>query len=111
VTWVGVDGYYYRPSDTFATVFGRTINQVRKFTSDPVLLSETAVGPSAGQFAKVLDLFRGMATYDTLGLVWFDKSQTGGTYRQDWRIEDSATAEEAFRLGVKDGLVPVTPTG
>ena len=29
VTWVGIDGYYYRPSDTFASVFGQTINQVR----------------------------------------------------------------------------------
>ena len=45
VTWVGIDGYYYRPSDTFAHVFGRTIDQVRAFTSKPVLLSETAVGP------------------------------------------------------------------
>ena len=45
VTWVGIDGYYYRSSDTFASVFGQTIDQVRAFTSKPVLLSETAVGP------------------------------------------------------------------
>jgi mannan endo-1,4-beta-mannosidase len=45
VTWVGVDGYYYRRSDTFARVFGRTIDQVRALTCKPVLLSETAVGP------------------------------------------------------------------
>ena len=43
VTWVGIDGYYYRPSDTFASVFGKTIAQVRMFTGQPVLLSETAV--------------------------------------------------------------------
>ena len=78
VTWIGVDGYYYRPSDTFATVFGKTITDVSRFTSDPVLLSETAVGPQAGAF-KILDLFSGMAKYNTLGLVWFDKKQTGGT--------------------------------
>jgi mannan endo-1,4-beta-mannosidase len=111
VTWIGIDGYYYRPSDTFATVFGRTISQVRKFTSDPVLLSECAVGPAAGQFAKILNLFKGMSTSNTLGLVWFDKKQTGGPYRQDWRLEDSPTATEAFRLGVKAELMPVTPTG
>ena len=80
VTWVGIDGYYYRPSDTFASVFGRTITQVRAFTSKPVLLSETAVGPDAGQFAKIQDLFHGMATYKTLGLVWFDKTQHGSPY-------------------------------
>ena len=111
VTWIGVDGYYYRPSDTFATVFGRTITEVRTFTSDPVLLSETAVGPHAGQFNKILDLFNGMSTYDTLGLVWFDKKQTGGTYRQDWRLEDSIPARIAFRLGARQELMPATPTG
>jgi glycosyl hydrolase family 26 len=111
VTWVGVDGYYYRPTDTFASVFGKTITQVRQFTSDPVLLSESAVGPAAGQFAKIIDLFKGMSADHTLGLVWFDKKQTGGTYRQDWRLEDSPTAIEAFRLGVKADLMPTTPTG
>ena len=111
VTWIGVDGYYYRPADTFATVFGKTITDVQKFTSDPVLLSETAVGPQAGQFNKILDLFNGMSRYNTLGLVWFDKKQTGGTYRQDWRLEDSTPAKIAFRLGAQNELTPVTPTG
>ena len=91
------------PSDTFASVFGQTISQVRAFTSKPVLLSETAVGPEAGQFAKIQDLFHGMAKYKTLGLVWFDKAQHGGIYHQDWRIEDNPQAEISFRLGVRDG--------
>jgi mannan endo-1,4-beta-mannosidase len=111
VTWVGVDGYYYRPTDTFARVFGKTIDEVQKFTKDPVLLSETAVGPQAGPFTKIQDLFNGMASYGTLGLVWFDKKQSGSIYKQDWRLEDSLLAEESFRLGVKNALVPVTPTG
>jgi mannan endo-1,4-beta-mannosidase len=100
VTWVGIDGYYFRPKDTFNTVFGQTIDQVRKLTSKPVLLSETAVGPRVGQFAKIGDLFAGMRRYDTLGLVWFDKDQHGGIYHQDWRIEGDAVAEAAFRLGL-----------
>jgi hypothetical protein len=110
VTWVGIDGYYYRPTDTFASVFGRTIDQVRALTGKPVLLSETAVGPDAGQFDKIQDLFRGMATYKTLGLVWFDKTQHGGIDHQDWRIEDSQTAEISFRLGVTRELAPRPPT-
>ncbi len=111
VTWVGVDGFYYRPSDTFSTVFAPTINQVRTFTNDPVLLSETAVGPAANQFPKIQDLFHGMSVYNTLGLVWFDKAQASGIYHQDWRLEDSRLARLSFRLGVKDGLAPVTPNG
>ncbi len=100
VSWVGIDGYYYRPSDTFASVFGKTIKQVRKFTGKPILLSETAVGPKAGQFAKIGNLFAGLRRYNTLGLVWFDKAQVGGILHQDWRIEDNVAAQTAFRLGV-----------
>jgi len=98
VTWVGIDGYYYRRSDTFASVFGRTIAAVRAITRRPVLLSETAVGPGAGQAAKIGDLFAGMRLYQTLGLVWFDIAQHQGVYHQDWRIENSPAAEAAFRL-------------
>ena len=67
VTWVGIDGYYYRPSDTFAHVFGRTIDQVRAFTSKPVLLSETAVGPGGRPVRQDQRLVRGAAQYQTLG--------------------------------------------
>lgn len=111
VTWVGVDGYYYRPADTFASVFGTTIDQVRTFTHDPVLLSETAVGPQAGQYIKIQNLFRGMAAYKTLGLVWFDKVQDDGIYHQDWRIQGNLAAEAAFQAGVKYDLKlkPVSP--
>jgi hypothetical protein len=111
VTWIGIDGYYYRPSDTFASVFGKTITQLRTFTSKPVLLSETAVGPRAGQFAKIQDLFRGMAAYKTLGLVWFDKAQHGGISRQDWRIEDSYLAKTSFALGASQQLAPTLLKG
>ena len=111
VTWVGIDGYYYRPTDTFASVFGRTITQLRTFTNKPVLLSETAVGPQAGQFAKILDLFHGMSTDKTLGLVWFDKTQHGSISRQDWRLQDNQFAVISFRLGVRDELTPYQPAG
>ena len=111
VTWVGIDGYYYRPTDTFASVFGRTITQVRKFTNKPVLLAETAVGPQAGQFAKIQDLFHGMATDKTLGLVWFDKTQHGSIFHQDWRLQDNPFAVISFRLGVRDELTPYQPAG
>jgi Glycosyl hydrolase family 26 len=100
VTWVGIDGYYFRPRDDFKTVFGTTINAVRKFTNKPILLSETGVGPSVVQFAKIGDLFAGMRQFNTLGLVWFDKDQNGGLYHQDWRIEGDQLAETAFNLGV-----------
>jgi hypothetical protein len=62
-----------------------------------VLVSETAVGPEAGQARKIPDLFAGMRQYGTLGLVWFDIAQDNGIYHQDWHIEDNPLAETAFR--------------
>jgi hypothetical protein len=108
VTWVGIDGYYIRPSDTFANVFGRTISQVRAFTRKPVLLSEAGVGPGTGQFAKISNLFDGIHQVKALGLVWFDENQAGSRYRQNWRIEGDRVAEVAFRLGTA-GLTLTRP--
>ncbi len=99
VTWVGVDGYYYRPYETFASIFGKTIVQVRTLTSLPVLVSEAAVGPGADQALKIPDLFTGTRQYGTLGVVWFDVAQHQGVYHQDWHIENSPAAETAFRRG------------
>jgi mannan endo-1,4-beta-mannosidase len=106
VTWVGIDGFYVRPSDTFESVFGQTIAQVRTFTDNPVLLSETAVGPRAGQVRDILDLFHGVLADKILGLVWFDVSQDDGIYHQNWRLEGNPTAQVSFRLGVSEDLVP-----
>jgi mannan endo-1,4-beta-mannosidase len=108
VTWVGIDGFYTKPSDTFPSVFGPTIAQVRTLTPKPILLSETAVARHANQYANILNLFSGIAQYGTLGLVWLDQDQShqaipqgapADSY-QDWRIEQSPLAERAFRLSV-----------
>jgi hypothetical protein len=109
VTWVGVDGYYYRPRDTFASVFAPTLRQVRALTGKPVLLSETAVGPAAGQPAKIGNLFAGVRRSGVLGLVWFDNAQHDGIYHQDWRLEGRPAAIAAFRAGAArlDGLAAV----
>jgi hypothetical protein len=100
VTWVGIDGYYNTPSDTFQSVFGQTIDQIRAFTSKPILLSGTAVAAGADQYANIRNLFEGIAQYRTLGLVWFDTNQHGSPYHQDWRLEGNLVAEAALRLGV-----------
>jgi mannan endo-1,4-beta-mannosidase len=108
VDWVGIDGYYNKPSDTFDSVFGKTIHQVHQLTDKPILLSETAVARGANQVANILGLFNGMARYQTLGLVWFDKDESHQAMaqgdpadgHQDWRLEDNPQAEHAFRFEV-----------
>ena len=95
VTWVGIDGYYYKPSWTFASLFGPTIKAVRALTIDPIMISETAVAPQAGKQAKIADLFAGVRAYGLLGLVWFDANR-----HRDWRLSTPA-AVAAFRRGAR----------
>ena len=95
MTWVGIDGYYLKPSWTFASLFGPTIKAVRALTLHPILISETGAGPAAGQPGKIADLFTGTRAYGLLGFVWFDAKGT-----QDWRLHDPA-ALAAYRQGAK----------
>jgi mannan endo-1,4-beta-mannosidase len=97
VDWVGIDGYYLHPADTFASVFGATIAAIRALTAQPILISETGVGELAGQAAKIPNLFAGVRRRHLLGLVWFDKRQHQGIDHQDWRIEGHRAAVLAFR--------------
>jgi len=95
VTWVGIDGYYYKASWRFAPLFGPTIKAVRALTRDPLLISETAAAPAAGQPAKIADLFAGARAYGLLGFVWFDADRI-----RDWRIDTPASVA-AYRRGAK----------
>lgn len=97
VNWIGVDGYYVSRGDTFANLFLPTIRAVRKLTGKPMLVSEAAVGPRAGQVRGIRNLFRAIRRYRLTGLIWFDKSQHHGIYHQDWRLEDRPAAVAAFR--------------
>ena len=90
VTWVGIDGYYTSSSSVFSSVFGPTIAAVRALTRQPILISETAAPPAAGQPEKIADLFAGIRLYGLLGAVWFQA--------QKWRLASPA-AIAAFRRG------------
>jgi mannan endo-1,4-beta-mannosidase len=110
VTWVGIDGYYYSPSQTFSQVFGPTIVDVRMLTGDPILIAETGVSPTAYQAAKITDLFAGIQAYGLLGFMWFDAdvpSASNGV-PQDWRLDRAALA--SFRRDATAFMrSPLTP--
>ena len=74
VNWVGIDGYYLKPTWKFAPLFGPTITDVQKLTLDPILVAETGAVPAAGQPAKIADLFSGIHQYGLLGFVWFNST-------------------------------------
>jgi mannan endo-1,4-beta-mannosidase len=101
VNWVGIDGYYYFSSDSFDSVFGQTIAQIRTFTNAPVMISETAVGGTSDRESQIAALFSGIRADHIVGAVWFDKAQHNGVYHQDWRLEDDSAALAAFRAAVR----------
>jgi mannan endo-1,4-beta-mannosidase len=110
VTWVGIDGYFYTPSQAFLTLFGPTIAAVRALTSEPVLIAETGATPAAGKPAKIASLFAGVRACGLLGFVWFDADT-----QQDWRVSDDPAAVAALRAGQgadmekMPGSAPVNP--
>ena len=95
VTWVGIDGYYLKPNWQFAPLFGPTIGAVRALTNAPILIAETGAVPTAGQPAKIADLFAGIRSYGLLGFVWFNSTNFIG---QSFGISGSA-AIAAFHKG------------
>jgi mannan endo-1,4-beta-mannosidase len=102
VTWVGIDGYYESPASDFSGVFGQTIAEVRKLTSRPLIISETAVGQLSGRAVKIPGLFAGIRADHLLGLIWFDKAQHNGVHHQDWRLEGHPAAITSFRSAVQE---------
>jgi hypothetical protein len=91
VTWIGLDGYFYKHDQTFQGVFGAAIARVRSRSAKPLLIAETGAGPRAGQATKVTDVFAGVKAAGLLGLVWFDAPGS-----QDWEIDSNPPALAAF---------------
>jgi mannan endo-1,4-beta-mannosidase len=106
VNWVAIDGYYTQPSQSFSQLFGPTVVAVRALTpNDPMLIAETGAPPSAGQPAKINDLFDGIRTYGLYGFVWLDENTQG----HDWRISSSGSFA-AFGHDAKEFMTrPATP--
>jgi mannan endo-1,4-beta-mannosidase len=100
VTWVGIDGYYWTPRETFSYAFDLTISKIRAFTAKPILITETGIYPGPGMAARVTDLFGGVESAHLLGFVYFDHIGSRG---QDWRLEGNPAALAAYRQAA-DGM-------
>jgi mannan endo-1,4-beta-mannosidase len=101
VSWVGVDGYYRSAGDTFESLFGNTLPQIRQLAPDaPVLITETAVDVKApAALAQLADLFSGVGSQHLRGLVWFDIKA-----EEDWALEDNPAVLAAFRAAAATWL-------
>jgi len=103
VDWIGIDGYYVRATDTFGSLFGSTIADIRTFSGAPVMIAETAVGTTPDRESQIAALFAAVRAEHLAGVVWFDEAQHAGLYHQDWRLEDDPSALAAFRAAATSG--------
>jgi len=106
VNWTGIDGYFFQATDTFGSVFGSTIADIRTFSSAPLLIAETAVGTTTNRESQIDALLAGVRAARLAGMVWFDEAQHAGLYHQDWRLEDDPDALAAFTAAVATYLGP-----
>jgi hypothetical protein len=105
---VGLDGYYNYQTDTFDTIFGRTLTLIHSLTTKPIMIGETAAGTLYGhrhQIWAIKNLIAGVQRDKLLGFIWFDKNQLGKPgaliSHQDWRLENSPTALAVFKREVQ----------
>jgi mannan endo-1,4-beta-mannosidase len=101
VDWVGIDGHYFQLNNRFSQLFGATLTQIRRLTRDPVLISESGIGPYVG-IDKITDLFAGAQAHGLLGVVWFDVAG------HNLRIENDPAAIALFQQAVSRYYKPTT---
>ena len=104
VTEIGIDGYDWTGTKTFAGEFGPTITAVRKLSAAPVLIAETSVlhGPHAA--AQGTGLFDGIRADGLVGAVWFDTNKSALKHTNDthnWDVQDDPAALAAVRAAVR----------
>jgi Glycosyl hydrolase family 26 len=109
VNWVGIDGYFRFRRNTFASQFNPDLTAVSKLTADPVLISETAVGPvPQKRVADINALFQGAAAHHAIAVVWFDLAQHKPPYDLNWHLTPGSAAMAAFKQAARAYLTSDT---
>jgi hypothetical protein len=94
VNEVGIDGQLSAPSDTFTSVFRRTISEVHAITSAPVMISEVAIARSKSRPGQITGLFAGADHNGLAAVIFFDAHSR-------WQIDTDPTAVAAFRAAAR----------
>ncbi|HEY2041359.1 MAG TPA: glycosyl hydrolase [Jatrophihabitans sp.] len=118
VDWLGAS-IYLRQAKTgtgYDATFGKTIAALKKVSSKPIFLSETAAAQSdvstradltAEKSAWISNALAGfLADPRIVGFVWFNnrgiQTVDGEQVANDWRFDSSAAALAAFKRGISD---------
>jgi mannan endo-1,4-beta-mannosidase len=105
VNWIGLSGYYGTPGmmlyRSFNATFDPTIAQLRRFTSKPIVITETGATNVNGLMARwVTQMFQELPAHpDIIGIIWFE-----GITVTDWQVADNPAAAAGFRAGLVSSL-------
>jgi beta-mannanase len=94
---IGPVGYVRKTGDTFNSVFKLTLDTVKKFSSKPVLISETGCFTKVKSQAKcITEFFETMSKNKSImGFVWFNSTSK----RSNWHLSGSKSIA-AYRKGL-----------
>jgi mannan endo-1,4-beta-mannosidase len=97
VDWIGIDGYFtHKGANTYKTLFGPTLKQIRQFTEKPYLIVETGAEPGSARPDWIREIIRGtVADDESLGFVYFNQNGSA-----KWKIDEDSVAVAALRKGV-----------
>jgi mannan endo-1,4-beta-mannosidase len=106
VDWVGITGYF--PSsgeESFASLYGPTMTEVKQFTTKPIIIAETSVQTGPSEILAARSLVAGVKRHPgVLGFIWFDFNKAG----TDWQVESRPAVRAAVAAGVA-GLQLINP--
>ena len=93
VDWVGVTGYFPTTGpETFTSVYGPTMAEVRQITTKPIIIAETSVETGPSDVQAVDSLVSGVRRHHrVLGFIWFDFNKDGVNWQLETRPGLSAT--------------------
>ncbi|HZN20736.1 MAG TPA: glycosyl hydrolase [Micromonosporaceae bacterium] len=100
VDWIGLSGYYGTPGveqyRSFDRIFDATIDELRRFTKRPIVITETGASNATGRRAQwIREMFRQLPQRpDIIGVIWFETVKD-----LDWRIATVPDAAQAFAEG------------
>lgn len=106
VDWTGLDGFNWGGSTkwrSFNAIFWKSYRSIVRFAKRPMVLAELGVNQVGGNKAHwvLRALRRALPRYhDVRAMVWFDEAERGF----DFRVDSSARALAAFRLGLRGSL-------
>lgn len=94
VDWIGIDGYWRGPGDSYATTLAPTVRAVRVLApGKPVLIAETGArrGPEAAGWIR--SVLTGARRDGLIAVLWFNYADQLG----DYKLQDNRPALNAYR--------------